>query len=102
MAKRDIFSELMDGVSAMKGPSRRHDYPAQLQSRGCAAAEGGLETHSGHTKEAALLASSVCAQIANQRKNAGEVGTGAGETESAGGSAGAAGAEISGYAGAVG
>jgi len=57
-----------------------------------------LEIHPGYAKETALLASSVRAQIADQRKNAGEVGTGAGETESPGRGFGAAGAAVSGHA----
>ena len=102
MAKRDVFSELMEGVGAMKSSPRGQDHAAQLQSRGDAAAQGGFEAHPGHAKETALLTSGVRAQIADQRKNAGEMGTGAGETESSGSGAGSSRAQVSGYAGAAG
>src|ERR1700722_13057628 len=83
-------------------PSGGQDHFAQLQSRGGAAAQGGFEANPRHAEKTALLASRVRAQIADQRKNAREMGTGEGEAESSGCGSGAASAAVSGYAGATG
>lgn len=101
MRKRDIFAELMEGVAAMKGP-RRQDHFADVQSRSLAAAQGRLEAHPGHAEETALLARGFCAPAPHQRTDAGKMGTGPRETESAGGGVGAAGAAVSGHAGTTG
>src|SRR6266446_10390233 len=82
--------------------SRGQGYLAQLQSRCGAAAEGGFEAASRYSEDAALLASGLRAQAADQRKNAGKVGAVTREAQSSGGGTGTARAEISGYAGATG
>jgi len=53
-------------------------------------------------EEDAVFAGGVCAQAADQRKDAGEMGAGEGQAESSGGSTGAAGAPVSRHAGAAG
>jgi hypothetical protein len=86
MTKRKIFDELIEGVDAMK----KHR-------------EGKLTLRSYKEEvEDAVFAGGVCAQAADQRKDAGKMGAGAGQAESAGGSAGSAGAPVSRHAGATG
>src|SRR6266446_738122 len=82
--------------------SRGQGYLAQLQSRCGAAAEGGFEAASRYSEDAALLASGLRAQAADQRKNAGKVGAGTREAESSGGGTCAARAQVSGHAGKAG
>ena len=57
-------------------PSRGQTDPSQLQSRACAASQGGLEADSRYTQETSLLACRFCSQAAHQRKDARKMGTG--------------------------
>jgi len=102
MAKRDIFGELMEGVAAMKGHRegkitlRTHKVEASPLPK--------VDRNSFWTRgrSCAVRARFSRAQAAHQRTNAGKMGTGTRETQSSGRRTGAAGAPISGHAGATG
>src|SRR6266481_5752730 len=82
--------------------SRGEADAAKLQGGSDAASGSGFQVYPRDSEEDAVFASGVCTKAADQRKNLGEMGAGAGQTESSGGSAGSAGTQLSGHARAAG
>ncbi len=73
-------------------PSRRETDAAELQGGTEATSGGEFQVYPGESEADAVFAGGVCAETADSCENAGEVGAGAGQAESAGGGTGAAGA----------
>src|SRR5258708_5687846 len=75
---------------------------AELQGGTDAASGSGFQVYSRDAEKDAVFASRVCQEAADQRKNIGKMGAGAGQAESSGGGVGSAGAPVSRHAGATG
>ncbi len=82
--------------------SRRKADAAELQGGTDAASGSGFQVYPRDPEKDAVFASRVCQEAADQRKNIGKMGAGAGQAESSGGSSGSAGAPVSRHARAAG
>jgi hypothetical protein len=102
MAKRKIFDELIEGVDAMKkhreGKLTLRSYKEEVTPLPAVDSKFIRETRKRMRCSRAVFARAA----ADQRKNAGKMGAGAGQAESSGGSAGSTGAPVSQHAGAAG
>ena len=83
MRKRKIFEELMEGISEMSAHREGETDVAKLQDRTNASPDRGFKANPRHAETAALLAGRFRQEVAYQRENAREMGTGPRQAKSA-------------------